>query len=115
MSKRSRKEAKRSRYADKPVYETTAEIRKRILLVKGAKCVRCGETEERLLEFHHVDHTTKVTTVADMISRYHWLPTWDNWDRLVREVHKCIILCRECHVKYHQGKWTYDPRGINYK
>lgn len=110
--RRSWIKAESHRTRDKRIYETKTEIRERILLVKGAKCVRCGEIDLSLLQFHHIDPTTKLKNVTEFISSYHWNPTWENWNKLVREVNKCVVLCKKCHTEYHQGIWTMDIKGI---
>ena len=61
-------------------------------------CEWCGSTEK--LELHHVDPSTKKASVV-------W--SWTEEKRL-KELEKCIILCKKCHHDYHNEKnktWTH--------
>ena len=55
-------------------------------------CVKCGETDYRCLEFHHLEDKT-IKAMAD-IYRF---PLW----RIQLELDKCEILCANCHRKLH--------------
>ena len=55
----------------------------------GGKCSNCEETEN--LQFDHIDRTTKVMGIADMLS--HALV------KLEEEIKKCQLLCQSCHTK----------------
>ena len=57
-------------------------------------CVKCGESANECLDFHHTDETTKVDTIANM-KKHSGLKT------IQEEIKKCIILCANCHRKEH--------------
>jgi hypothetical protein len=59
-------------------------------------CMDCGESELRLIEFHHRDPATKLGSVAE------WRKTtvWSE-DQIRAEVLKCDCLCPTCHRKRH--------------
>ncbi len=57
------------------------------------KCRMCGKT--KYLQYHHVDPSTKVETIAHMVH-----DAWPKED-IVKEMAKCIVLCRSCHCKTH--------------
>jgi len=59
------------------------------VLTDGARCSRCGERRQGLLEFDHVDPASKKLDVAIAWSRR----------ASVRdaELAKCQLLCRSCH------------------
>jgi hypothetical protein len=57
------------------------------------KCVNCGESDTRCLDFHHVK--TKKFNIASLIASSYSLQT------LKIEIRKCIILCANCHRKLH--------------
>ncbi len=71
------------------------EWTKKIILVKslGGRCNRCGNDDIFVLEFHHVDSTTKDINIRSM--REHRLSI------LKEEAKKCILLCRNCHAEEH--------------
>lgn len=58
-------------------------------------CVNCGESCPYCLDFHHVDPSTKSFGVSDATGR--------GLEIIKVEVLKCIILCRNCHAKFHAG------------
>lgn len=62
---------------------------------KKSKCAICGESEVCCLEFHHIDPTTKVDSIMNMLN--------EPEEVLVNEIKKCIILCSNCHKKIHSG------------
>ena len=61
-------------------------------------CERCGETDPRVLEFHHVGE--KDAEITRLIS--------GGWSikRIQKEIDKCQVLCANCHRKI-----TVDERG----
>jgi len=58
-------------------------------------CRRCGESHPACLEFHHQEPATKERSVADAVRR--------GWSRarILDELHKCEVLCANCHAKHH--------------
>lgn len=65
------------------------ETRVKLQVLIGGKCVSCGITDPRLLDFDHIDPRTKTM----MISQKLHLP----FEVLVHEVMKCQLLCPNCH------------------
>lgn len=75
---------------------------RRLLLIKkaresrGGKCEVCGYDKcQQALEFHHTDPSGKEFPLTDGRSR--------SWERMKKEVDKCILLCANCHREYHYG------------
>jgi 5-methylcytosine-specific restriction endonuclease McrA len=73
----------------------------------GGCCIRCGSIEG--LEFDHIDRTTKVANISDKLSRW-------SIARLMDELQKCQLLCKDCHLK--KGREVGDvqpeaPHGAN--
>lgn len=62
---------------------------------KGLVCVDCGENHPATLDFHHLDPSTKRYRIASAITRA------TNWDKVLAEIEKCIVLCSNCHRKRH--------------
>ena len=56
-------------------------------LAERGPCVQCGSSEK--LEVDHIDPKTKVS---------HRFWSWKT-ERLLEELNKCQVLCRNCHVK----------------
>ena len=61
-------------------------------------CEHCGESDVRVLEFHHVGD--KDNTVSKMIGEGYAV------ERIQRELDKCQVLCANCHRKI-----TIEERG----
>jgi hypothetical protein len=60
----------------------------------GGKCSDCGYCKEpRILNFHHVDETTKSFGIAKKLSLC--------IEKLRAEAKKCILLCPNCHQEHH--------------
>jgi len=75
--------------------------RKKEELVKmmGGKCVKCGYNKSiYALSFHHLDPKNKhfdISLNGNIMK---------NWDKVVEEVKKCVILCLNCHAILHNSK-----------
>jgi len=55
------------------------------------KCVDCGETDWKVLEFDHRDRETKKGAVSKLYSNHYSLKT------IKKEIKKCDIRCANCH------------------
>ena len=60
------------------------------------KCLLCSENVVECLDLHHLDPTTKETTISDVMRGW-------TWSRLQVELEKCVVLCSNCHAKVHAG------------
>jgi 5-methylcytosine-specific restriction endonuclease McrA len=94
----------RSKKAYSGIARTSQLVRQRrnvIFIVKylfSHPCVRCGETDILVLEFHHRKPKTKKRGVSDMFHN------GDALDTLVKEIKKCNVLCANCHKREHASK-----------
>ena len=71
--------------------------RNKILEYKATHpCVICGESDPCVLDFHHVDPNGKEFTVAEGMNY--------TMERIMKEIEKCDIVCKNCHAKIHAGK-----------
>ena len=59
-------------------------------------CKLCGYNRcQTALEWHHLDPSQKEITPAKVFSR--------SWEKIVKELSKCVLLCANCHREVHAG------------
>jgi hypothetical protein len=63
-------------------------------------CQKCSNTKYYLLEFHHIDPSTKENDVYTLAKTRGRKTVWD-------EIAKCIILCKNCHADFHHQERTH--------
>lgn len=63
----------------------------------GGKCQDCGSTDN--LQFDHIDPASKSFRISEHISK--------PLEELQREIDKCQLLCRNCHLKKTKDNWEY--------
>ena len=97
--------------ANRPYYLAKAKARQRrvneenrawlISYLFDHPCVDCGMADIRVLEFDHIDATSKILDVAVLARSGYSL------DRVKAEVRKCVVRCANCHrIRTHaQGGW----------
>lgn len=62
----------------------------------GGKCQKCGYNKcNKALDFHHINSKEKEFGIS---SRYNWA-----WEKIKKEIDKCILVCRNCHAEIHSG------------
>ena len=67
-----------------------------LVKIKGGCCERCGYSKNlAALEFHHLDPVEKEMQL-DMRALSN-----RNWDIVLAEAEKCILLCSNCHAEEH--------------
>ena len=60
----------------------------------GNKCADCGGSFHKCAyDFHHVNPLEKKFEIAPALDR--------NWDAILEEVEKCVMLCSNCHRVRH--------------
>lgn len=57
------------------------------------KCSICFESRHWCLDFHHVNDD-KLSNVSDLVR-------FGNWNKIMEEIEKCIVVCRNCHADIH--------------
>ena len=62
---------------------------------KSNKCAKCKEDRWYLLEFHHIDPSTKFRNICDMADQAYAI------SRVEEEIAKCALVCRNCHSEFH--------------
>lgn len=60
----------------------------------GGRCEDCGETSPVKLDFHHLDRRKKDIGICQLTQHA-------TWAAIKKELRKCILLCRNCHVDRH--------------
>jgi|LakMenE18May11ns_1017448.scaffolds.fasta_scaffold9027876_1 hypothetical protein len=59
-------------------------------------CKVCGYDKcSRALHLHHLDPKEKEMSLSDMWSK--------SDEKILDEIHKCVILCANCHAEVHDG------------
>lgn len=71
----------------------------------GSKCLKCGQTAEYLLDFHHRNPDEKDGELADFSKGY-------DLTKFFEELDKCDLLCTYCHREYHHFNET---AGLTYE
>jgi len=54
-------------------------------------CLDCGESDPIVLDFDHIESTTKVAAISEMISGL------KSWMLISQEIQKCEVRCANCH------------------
>ena len=56
-------------------------------------CAHCGYNEKAVaLDFHHENREDKIINVSS-----HWKSSWKQYQKMKKEMEKCIVLCANCH------------------
>lgn len=77
------------------------DIRRQVLEHLGGRCVRCGYDEFQVsLDLHHTDPALKD---PNFVSMRGW-----TWSRVLIELQKCVLLCKNCHAALHAGLVSLD-------
>lgn len=95
-SKQRNEAAKQWRKDNPGKISLQVEQRKEFLLSLKCPCCKCGESRPHVIEFHHIDPSTKsfnISYVASVGSKSK--PT------LYEEINKCVCLCANCHAEFH--------------
>ena len=89
--------ADRREYLIKAVAKRRKTLRERAIKYKGDKCMLCGYDRcQAALDFHHFDEKKKDFGISkDGLTR--------SWERTVRELNKCVLVCSNCHREIHAG------------
>ena len=56
-------------------------------------CAHCGYNKKAVaLDFHHKNREDKIINVSS-----HWKSSWVQFEKMKKEIEKCIVLCSNCH------------------
>jgi hypothetical protein len=64
-----------------------------VAYMKDKMCIDCDESDIRVLEFDHLDPTTKKFGISKAMT------DGKKWEEILIEISKCQILCANCHKK----------------
>jgi len=72
----------------------------------GLACKRCGNSDFRVLDFHHLDKDGKEGSLGKAVS--------ENWSkkRILQEIAKCEVLCANCHRILHWEERYSDASSV---
>lgn len=65
------------------------------LALLGGVCGGCGSPDVDEFDFHHIDPATKAFNIGTHLHL--------GWERLVAEIDKCELRCKECHRDEHRS------------
>ena len=72
------------------------KIKDQAVQYKGGCCQICGYSKHSgALEFHHTDPAAKDFQIAVKANI--------SWDKIQKELDKCVLLCANCHREVHAG------------
>lgn len=96
--KEKRKYADRAEYIKEAVSKRRRKIKDMAIEYKGGKCFLCGYKKcKDALEFHHLDSKKKEFAISkDGTTR--------SWERIKKEIRKCMLVCSNCHRELHSQK-----------
>jgi hypothetical protein len=108
-------ERNKRRYANnKEKYKAQTIARRKDLYYRVFKirydgcCSVCGYEDYRALDFHHIDPSTKIDTIAQLCNRS------VAWRRLDVELAKCELICANCHRIEHYGDHRKTADGPSF-
>ena len=74
-----------------------ADYKKKAVEYAGGKCQKCGYFKYTgALQFHHLDSTKKDFELS-------MRKMGISWEKITKEIDKCILLCANCHAETHAG------------
>jgi hypothetical protein len=69
------------------------------------QCTKCGELHPSCLDFHHLNSHEKEFHVSDACYK-------KGWGSIIAEIAKCVVLCKNCHHKVHDGVLTVNEDDV---
>ena len=86
-------EEQRKKVKTKSVVDWRVRTKQKLVDYKGGECIECGYNKcLAAMEFHHLDPNEKDFTISGK--------SWA-FERLKKEVDKCILVCNRCHTEIH--------------
>lgn len=85
------------------------ETKEKCIILLGGKCKDCGESDMRILSFHHKKPEQKEFDISKLINNGCCFSN----KKLQDELKKCELLCFNCHMKRHIGKLNKRSENEN--
>ena len=83
-------------------------IKKKALIESlGGKCVKCGESDFRVLDINHIDRNKKKKAFK---GQYNWGRRFQDWDKNKGNLE---LLCANCHRKHTWEQMKYGKKSPN--
>jgi hypothetical protein len=84
------------------VSETRRNLKLKAIKYKGGKCIKCGfDSCPTAMAFHHTDPSKKDFNLAAK-------GTTRSFDKIKKELDKCVLLCLNCHAEEHHIQYQLD-------
>ncbi len=97
MAKETRTYADRREYLLKAISDRRRRIKEKAIRFMGGECQVCGYHKyQGALDFHHIDPSTKSFGIGGYRHSR-------SWDRVKKELAKCILVCANCHREIGAG------------
>ncbi len=75
------------------------KIKEKAVEYKGGKCEKCGYDKcNWAFDFHHLNSNEKDFNLSSNLTI--------SWDKLKKELDKCIMVCANCHRELHYEEYT---------
>lgn len=74
-----------------------------------SKCITCGVSHPALIEFHHVEPSTKRYNISQMVQNGYEIC------EIEKELEKCVPVCKNHHALIHWNEPLYtviDPKQL---
>lgn len=95
-------EIEKKEYNYKHVKSFRKKNKERAVEYKGGKCVKCGYKRcISALDFHHLDPNKKDFSISQNMNM--------SWDKIKKEIDKCILVCSNCHREIHEELLVCTP------
>jgi hypothetical protein len=95
-------EIEKKEYNYKHVKSFRKKNKERAVEYKGGKCVKCGYKKcISALDFHHLDPNKKDFSISQNMNM--------SWDKIKKEIDKCILVCSNCHREIHEELLVCTP------
>jgi len=96
-------EKNKKAYVEKAKKHKAIEKQKWAAFKATLSCTQCGEDHPAALDFHHIKRS------RDNI-KVHVLVKDGRFKRAYEEIKKCLVLCANCHRKFHYEEHKKNPR-----
>ena len=84
--------------ASEAVVKCRQNSKQKLVEIFGGACSNCGYNKcQQVLQFHHTDPRNKKFNISKK-------GMCRNWDALLEEANKCVLLCANCHLELHHMK-----------